>query len=70
MLPVQFLRCVWCNTQHARERNPMMTRLLVLFLCLGILSTVSGCSFQPNLNGTSFYEKHIPQDTYGGSQGE
>jgi len=31
----------------------MMTRLLLIFLCLGILSTVTGCYVEPTAYGTS-----------------
>src|SRR5262249_49379621 len=33
--------------------TPMMTRLLVLLLCLSILSTVTGCYIAPASYGTS-----------------
>ena len=33
----------------------MVTRLLLIFLCLGILSTVTGCYVQPTSYGTSSY---------------
>ena len=31
----------------------MVTRLMVIFLCLGILSTVTGCYVEPTPYGTS-----------------
>jgi hypothetical protein len=31
----------------------VVTRLLLLFLCLGVLSTVTGCYVEPTAYGTS-----------------
>jgi len=33
----------------------MVTRLLLIILCLGVLSTVTGCSVEPTSSGTSGY---------------
>jgi hypothetical protein len=38
--------------QGARSLN-VVTRLLLIFLCLGLLSTVTGCSVAPTSYGTS-----------------
>ena len=44
----------------------MVTRLLLLFLCLGVLSTVTGCYVEPTAYGTSSYgggtDHETPQD--------
>jgi len=34
----------------------MMTRILLILLCLGVLSTVNGCYFDPAPYGVSSYE--------------
>ena len=31
----------------------MVTRLLLILLCLGVLSTMTGCSVEPTASGTS-----------------
>ena len=31
----------------------MVTRLMLIFLCLGVLSTVTGCYVEPTAYGTS-----------------
>jgi hypothetical protein len=33
----------------------VVTRLMLIFLCLGILSTVTGCYVEPTSYGTSSY---------------
>ena len=33
----------------------MVTRLLLIFLCLSVLSTVPGCSVEPTVYGTASY---------------
>ena len=40
-----------------------MTRLLLIFLCLSILSTVIGCSVEPTTYGTSSYGGETDDET-------
>jgi hypothetical protein len=42
----------------------MMTRLLVLLLCLGILSTVTGCYGAPASYGTPSYRGGTDDETW------
>lgn len=45
----------------------MVTRLMLIFLCLGILSTVTGCYFEPTGYGTfSSGEGAYQAEQYGG----
>ena len=42
----------------------MVTRLLLIFLCLGILSTVTGCYVEPTAYGTSSAGEGRPDGMY------
>jgi len=45
----------------------MVTRLLLILLCLGVLSTVTGCYVEPTSYGTSSYGVGAYQaEPYGG----
>jgi hypothetical protein len=49
----------------------MMTRLLLIFLCLGVLSTVTGCYVEPTAYGTASSGGETAAETqqYGKQQG-
>jgi len=53
----------------------MVTRLLLILLCLSVLSTVTGCSVEPTAYGTSSYGGETDDKTrqygqHGGRQDE
>jgi hypothetical protein len=54
----------------ARSLN-VVTRLLLIFLCLSILSTVIGCAVEPTAYGTSVYGGETVDETrqYGKQRG-
>ena len=41
----------------------MVTRLMLIFLCLGVLSTVTGCYVEPTSYGTSSYGRRTDYET-------
>jgi len=54
----------------ARSLN-VVTRLLLIFLCLSVLSTVIGCAVEPTAYGTSSYGGKTDDETrqYGKQRG-
>ncbi len=42
----------------------MMTRILWIFLCLGLLSTGTGCYVDPPHNNRPYYERNRQPETY------
>jgi hypothetical protein len=42
----------------------MVTRLMLIFLCLGVLSTVTGCYGEPTAYGTSSSERGTQGEIY------
>jgi hypothetical protein len=42
----------------------MVTRLLLIVLCLGVLSTVTGCYVEPTAYGTSSYGGGTDDETW------
>ena len=49
----------------------MVTRLLLIFLCLSVLSTMTGCAVKPTSYGASSYGGETDDETrqYGKQQG-